>query len=134
MHGSVQFIIKASSVFERNSSSRSTIVSCCSLIWVLANVASSEVLSRYSTSILRYIVFGQLPVKYIHFFFLHCSGSACSDCTEGSGSSILVVFENFLAFYFSFSPFPTIISSSFFLILVISLLIPEVFHFQCCNQ
>ena len=68
MHGSLQFIIKASSVFERNSSSRSFIVSCCSLIWVLANVASSEVLSRYSTSILRYSLWS--VSCYIHTFLL----------------------------------------------------------------
>ena len=43
-----------------------------------------------------------------------------------------IVSENFLVFYFSFSQFPTILSSSFLLKLLISLVIPEVLlHFRC---
>ena len=46
----------------------------------------------------------------------------------------LVVFENVLVFYFPLSQFPTIVSSSFFLKEVISLVIPEeLLHFRCRN-
>lgn len=74
----------------------------------------------------------------MHLLYLHCSGSASSDCTEGSGWSALVVFDDFLVFYFPLTQFPTIIY--FFLNLVISsvaasLIIPELLlHFQCCSQ
>ena len=44
---------------------------------------------------------------------MHCSGSACSDCTEDSGSSTLILFKNLLVFYFPFFQFPAIISSFF---------------------
>ena len=30
--------------------------------------------------------------------YMYCSGSAFSDCNEGSGSSTLLVFENILVF------------------------------------
>ena len=74
------------------------------------------------------LVLGQFPHK--HFFY--CTSSACSDCTEGSGSSTRVVFEKFLAFYFPFSQFPTMISIIFFLKFVICLVTSEVsLHFQC---
>ena len=74
------------------------------------------------------LVLGQFPSK--HFLYLCCSGTASSDFIEGSGSSTLVVFENFLVLYFPFSQFLTIISSSFFLKLVIS---DVLLQFRCCN-
>ena len=71
----------------------------------------------------------------MHFLYLHYSGCVCSNCTEDSGSSTLVVFENFLVFQFPFSQFQTKISSFFCQKLVISLIIPDVFlHFQCLNS
>ena len=74
--------------------------------------------------------FGPFPGK--HFFYLHCSGSACSDCNEGSGSSTLVVSENILVFYCPFFQFPTIIFLSFFLKLVIY--VPTGRYFvRCCS-
>ena len=46
----------------------------------------------------------------------------------------LAGFEHCLIFYFTFCQFPTIIFSSFFLKLVISLVIPRVLlHFRCCD-
>lgn len=68
--------------------------------------------------------------KHIHY--LHCSDSACSDCTLDFGSSTLVAFEKtFFLFYLSF---PTIIFSSFILKLVIYLVIPKVLlHFRWGN-
>ena len=63
----------------------------------------------------------------MHFLFLNCSGSACSECTEDSDLSTVEVSENFLGFYFPFFQILTIISSSFFLKLVISSVIFGVF-------
>ena len=79
------------------------------------------------------IVIPQFPGKY-NFLNFHCFGSACSDCTEDTGSSTLVVLGNFLVFYFPFSQFPTIISSFFFLKLVISLVISGVLIHFCCRN
>ena len=36
----------------------------------------------------------------MHFPCLHCTGSACLDDTEGSGSVSRMIFKNFLVFYF----------------------------------
>ena len=74
--------------------------------------------------------FGQIPV----FFYLPFSGPACSFCTEGSGSCTLVVFDDFLFFYFIFFQILTTIFSFFPLKLVIFLLNCIVFlHFRYCN-
>ena len=51
------------------------------------------------------------------FLYLQCYGSAFCDCTEGSVSSALIVSSS--------SQFSTIVYFSFFLKLVISLVIPE---------
>ena len=56
-------------------------------------------------------ILGQFLGK--NLLYMYCSGSACYDCTSDSGSS-LVVYGNVLVFYFPFSQFPTIISSSCF--------------------
>ena len=55
------------------------------------------------------------------FLCLHYIDSAYTDCTEGSGSSSIVIFENFLVFCFSFSQAQTIISSFLHLQLVTSI-------------
>ena len=111
MHWSVQFIIKVLSVFELK-------------FYILLNMVPVFPDKPSSWSVSWYVF---LP-------YLHCSRSACSDCTEGSGSSTPVVSEKFLVFYFPFSQYSTIISSFFFSEIVISLIIPEVLlHFQCCN-
>ena len=58
------------------------------------------------------LVFGQFPGK--HFLYLQCTGSACYDCTEGSGSSTPVVFEsffeNFTFLFLNFQQYPLPIS------------------------
>ena len=58
---------------------------CCFLIGLLPNIAYLEGLSRHGNSISRKICLrlGQFLGK--HFVYLHCSGSACSDCNECSG-------------------------------------------------
>ena len=63
-----------------------------------------------------YLVQTFLKILCWRFLYLPCSGSACSDFTEGFGWSTLVVFENFLVFYFPFSQFPELL-----------------LHFRCCN-
>ena len=55
------------------------------------------------------------------FYLLHTFTTLAvpADCTEGSCLSTIVIFDNFVASYFPFSQVQTIISSSFFLKLVI---------------
>ena len=55
--------------------------------------------------------------KYI---YSTCSGSACSACTEDSDPFFLVILEKYLSFDFPFSQVQTIVPSSFFLKLGIS--------------
>ena len=71
-------------------------------------------------------VLGQFLGK--HFLQLHCSCSAFSDCSEGSYQFLKI----FCFFYFPFSQFPTIISSSIFLKLTISLVFREVLLYIWC--
>ena len=107
-HWSVQLIFKVllSAFAEVTSSFRSFIVSCCFLIQILSDIASSR--NDYLDMFLLFSdSYGFLDSSL--FLYLHCSGSAFSDCTEGSGSSILMVFEHFLVFDFPFSQFSTII-------------------------
>ena len=69
-----------------------------------------------------------------HFLYLNCSCFTCSDYTEGSGSSTLVIFENFCFLHFFFS-ISNSNSTSFFLKLVISPVISEVLlYFWCRNH
>ena len=58
------------------------------------------------------------------FLYLQCYGSTFCDCTEGSVSSALIVSSS--------SQFSTIVYFSFFLKLVISLVIPEEIHLYVC--
>ena len=52
----------------------------------------------------------QFPVSWqVHLLYLNCSGSAYADSTATSGGSTLVIFENFLVFYFAFSKFLIIV-------------------------
>ena len=106
------------------------IVSCCYLISLDPSKYSffRRIIQVWYQCFQISVVPGQFPHKH----FLYCPGSACSDFTEGYGSSTRVVSEKFLLFYFPFSQFPTIKSTIFFLKFVIYLIISEVrFHFQC---
>ena len=99
------------------------------IIWLLSDNASSERLSKYDNSIFSFWYSWSVARFWeINFLYLHCSGSACSDCTEGSGSSTLVIFANFLVLQFPFSQVQILISFNFF---------PEIgnilFHFHCRN-
>ena len=95
---------------------------------MLSNSFSRRIVQVWYQYFQTAIVLGQFPGKYIS-----STCTACSDYTESSGSSTLVV-SKFLVFYFYFSQFPTIISSSFFLKLVIFLVIPRVLlHFRRRN-
>ena len=72
-------------------------------------------------TIFKYIFFlilDQFPCKY-NFSYLLCSGSACSNCTKDYGLSSL-----------NFPQFLTITGSSFFLKLMICLVL---LHFLCYN-
>ena len=62
------------------------------IILLLLNVAYSEGLFSYDTSISRYF---QFLVEFPRKHFLYCSDSACSDCPEGFGWSTQVVSEKF---------------------------------------
>ena len=116
MHWSVQFINQDFKVFlSITSSSWGFIVLRCSLICLLPNKASLE----------RFHQMGLLLGQFLGKFFLYLSTCTtlvlpCSDCTEGSDKSARVVSENFLVCYFHLFQFPTIISSTFFLRLMIS--------------
>ena len=75
---------------------------CCSLIWLYSDIALSEELYKYASSIFRYlgtsfqVLVNKVPLLellQLCLFWLY----------EGSSSYILVVFKNFLVFYFPFS-------------------------------
>ena len=52
--------------------------------------------------------------------FFYCPVSVCSNCTDGPDPSTLVILENNLVFSFPFFQVQTMILSSFFLKLMIS--------------
>ena len=67
---------------------RSFIVLCCYLIWYISDVGSSEWHSIHN-SIFRY---SWSVFWLICFLYLNCSDCSCSDYTEVSDSSTLVIF------------------------------------------
>ena len=65
-------------------------------------IRMSLVFTRMSSVCHSYVVFTMNLYRYsssvswlMHFLYLNCSGSACSNCAKASDSSTVVIFENF---------------------------------------